>query len=112
MGDNIAYLKEGTEVKLTYFGTEPLDVEMPTTVDFEVVESEAAVRGDTATGVNKKVKVDTGFEFVCQPSSIMATSSDIDTRTGEYVTRVQINIEQPKYRSHRNVGFLFIYEIS
>lgn len=89
LGDNIAYLKEGTEVKLTYFGTEPIDVEMPTTVDFKVIESEAAVRGDTATGVSKKVKVDTGFEFSVPAFINNGDIIRVDTRTGEYVTRVQ-----------------------
>jgi elongation factor P len=89
LGDNVVYLKEGTEVKLTYFENEPIDVELPTTIDFEVIESEAAVRGDTATGVSKKVKVDTGFEFSVPAFINNGDIIRVDTRTGEYVTRVQ-----------------------
>jgi elongation factor P len=83
------FLKEGIEVKITYFGTEPIDVELPTTVDFKVIQSEVAVRGDTATGVNKKVKVETGHEFNVPAFINTGDIIRVDTRTGEYVTRVQ-----------------------
>ena len=89
LGDNVSYLKEGIEVKLTYFESEPIDVELPTTIDFEVVQAEAAVRGDTATGVSKKVKVETGQEFNVPAFINTGDIIRIDTRTGEYVTRVQ-----------------------
>ncbi len=89
LGDYVGYLQEGIEVKLTYFGTEPIDIELPTTVDFEVIEAEASVRGDTATGVNKKVKVQTGQEFSVPAFINTGDVIRVDTRTGEYVTRVQ-----------------------
>ena len=81
-------LKEGFEVKLTLFENEPLDIELPTTVDLLVTHAESAVRGDTATGVTKKVRVETGAE-VLTPSFVEERDViRVDTRTGEYVTRV------------------------
>jgi elongation factor P len=82
------YLKEGLEVKLTFYDNEPIDIELPTTVDLEVVQAGVSVRGDTATGVTKHVTVETGYEldvpnFVNQGDFIR-----IDTRNGAYVTRV------------------------
>lgn len=89
IGDAAVFLKEGTEVKLTFFGEEPLDAELPTTVDLLVTKAESAVRGDTATGVTKKVTVETGAE-INTPSFVQEGDTiRIDTRTGEYVTRVQ-----------------------
>ena len=41
------FLKEGVEVKLTFYENEPLDVELPTTIDLKVIKAESAVRGDT-----------------------------------------------------------------
>jgi elongation factor P len=87
IGDSAGYLKEGTEVKITYFQNEPLDIELPTSVDLKVVKAEVAVRGDTATGVTKKVMVETGAEvdvpmFVKEGDTIR-----VDTRTGDYLTR-------------------------
>jgi elongation factor P len=88
LGDQIRYLKEGVELVLSTYEEEPLDVELPTTVDMEVVEAEMAVAGNTATGTLKKVTLETGLEvqvplFVEQGDVIR-----VDTRTGEYVTRV------------------------
>jgi len=88
LGDDALYLKAGMEVKLTYYRDEPLDVEIPTSVDLEVIESEVAIRGDTATGVNKKVKTETGLEVQCPQFVKVGDTIRVDTRTGEYVTRV------------------------
>ena len=84
----IPYLTEGMEVKLTFYGKEPLDIEIPITVDLEVVQAEPAVRGDTATGLTISVVTETGLE-VQTPSFVTAGDTiRVDTRTGEYVTRV------------------------
>jgi elongation factor P len=88
LGESTGFLKEGMEVKLTFYNNEPIDVELPTTVDLKVIYAENAVRGDTATGVTKRVKVETGAEvdvpyFVAEGNTIR-----VDTRDGSYVTRV------------------------
>src|SRR3990170_2357866 len=62
LGDATVYLKEGMVVKLTFYEGEPLDIDLPITVDLAVVQAETAVRGDTATGVTKKVTTETGLE--------------------------------------------------
>jgi len=88
LGDQVRYLKEGMELVLATYEGEALDVELPTTVELEVVEAEMAIAGDTATGAMKKVTLETGLGvqvplFVEQGDVIR-----VDTRTGEYVTRV------------------------
>lgn len=88
LGESALYLKPGLEVKLTFYKGEPIDIELPTSVDLEVVEAEAAVRGDTATGVTKKVKTETGLEVQCPQFVKVGDTIRVDTRTGEYVTRV------------------------
>ncbi|MGE5071911.1 MAG: elongation factor P, partial [Anaerolineae bacterium] len=88
LGDQALYLKSGMEVKLTFYKGEPLDVELPTSVDLKVLEAEVAVRGDTATGVTKKVKTETGLEVNCPQFVKVGDVIRVDTRTGEYVTRV------------------------
>jgi len=50
LGGDALYLKAGMEVKLTFYKGQPLDVELPTSVDLEVVEAEVAVHGDWADG--------------------------------------------------------------
>jgi len=88
LGDDAYYLKEGMEVKLTFYRGEPLDVEIPSSVDLKVVEADTAIRGDTATGVTKKVKTETGLEVNCPQFVKVGDTIRVNTETGEYVTRV------------------------
>lgn len=87
IGDAANYLIENLEIKLTFYQGEPLDIELPITVDMKVVEAEVAVRGDTATGVNKKVTTETGLR-VQVPNFVEAGDViRVDTRSGTYITR-------------------------
>ncbi len=88
LGESAGFLKEGTECKLTFYKGEPLDVELPLTVDLKVVYAEVAVRGDTATNVLKKVRLETGVEVQVPQFVKEGDVIRVDTRTGEYVTRV------------------------
>lgn len=88
IGDAAKYLKEGLEVKLTFYQNEPLDIELPVTVDLNVVKAEVAVRGDTATGVTKKVTTETGLEVQVPNFVEEGDTIRVDTRTGAYLTRV------------------------
>ncbi len=88
LGEAAQYLVEGMEVKLTFYKGEPIDVEIPTSVDLKVVEAAMAIRGDTATGVTKKVITSTGVQVQCPNFVNVGDTIRVDTRTGEYVTRV------------------------
>ena len=88
LGDGSNYLKEGMELVVSTYEGEALDVELPTAVDLKVVEAEVAVAGDTATGTLKKVKLETGLELQVPLFIEGGDIVRVDTRTGEYVTRV------------------------
>ncbi|OGO70254.1 MAG: elongation factor P [Chloroflexi bacterium RBG_19FT_COMBO_56_12] len=88
LGDQALYLIENLELKLTFYDGEPIDVDMPISVDMEIVDGEMAVRGDTATGVTKKVKTTTGLEVQVPAFVNIGDKIRVDTRTGSYVTRV------------------------
>jgi elongation factor P len=88
LGDSVSFLQESMECKLTFYKGEPLDIELPTSVDLKVVHAEIAVRGDTATGVTKKVKVETGVEVQVPNFVKEGDTIRVDTRDGSYVTRV------------------------
>ena len=88
MVEQAPYLKESAELVVSMYEGEALDVELPTTVEMAVVDSELAVAGDTATGAQKKVTLETGLE-VSVPLFIQTGDViRVDTRSGEYVTRV------------------------
>ena len=87
LGEAVNFLTEGLNVKLTFYGTEPLDVELPTAVELEVTEAEMAVKGDTATGANKLVTLETGLKVQVPLFIEQGDHIRVDTRTSTYVTR-------------------------
>jgi elongation factor P len=88
LGDNVNYLKEGQAAKLTFYEDDAIEIELPTAVDLEIVESEAGVRGDTATGANKLVTTETGLKVQVPLFVNVGDVIKVDTRSGEYLTRV------------------------
>lgn len=88
LGETAQFLKEGMEAKLTFYQGEPLDIELPTSVDLKVTQADVAVRGDTATGVTKKVTTETGLQVQVPNFVEEGDTIRVDTRTGSYVTRV------------------------
>lgn len=85
--DATMFLQPEMEVKLTFYQNEPLDIELPTTVDLEVVRADPSVRGNTATSVTKSVTTETGLEVDVPNFIETGDVIRVDTRTGGYVTR-------------------------
>ena len=89
LGDKTNYLLDGDSVDIQSFNEQPINVQLPPKVNLKVVETTAAVRGDTAQGkVTKPAKLETGTT-VAVP--IFVKEGDlirINTDTGEYCERV------------------------
>lgn len=88
LGEAVNYLTENMVLTLSFYEGEPIDVILPTAVDLQVADAPIAIAGDTATGATKHITLETGLKvsvplFVNEGDTIR-----IDTRTGEYVTRV------------------------
>ncbi len=88
IGEQKKYLKANMDVKLMFYETEALDVELPVSVDLEITRAEPSIRGDTATGVTKKVVTETGLEVQVPSFVEQGDTIRVDTRNGNYVTRV------------------------
>jgi elongation factor P len=89
LGDDARYLVENTEVFVSSHESEILGVDLPVTVDLRVTQTDPGFAGDTATGAKKAATVETGL-VVQVP--LFVNEGDllrVDTRTGDYVTRVQ-----------------------
>ena len=89
IGDDAGYLKENTDVFVSTYQGEVLGVDLPITVDLRVTRTEPGFAGDTATGARKPATLETGLVvqvplFVSEDDVIR-----VDTRTGDYMTRVQ-----------------------
>ena len=88
LGDGVKYLTDGMALSLLTYDGEAIDVELPVTVELEVMEAEPGFAGDTATGATKEVTVSTGLKV---QTPLFVNSGDvirIDTRSGSYLTRV------------------------
>jgi elongation factor P len=88
IGDALKFVKENEMVKVCSHNGNVFAVEPPLFVELEITETEPGFKGDTATGANKPATVETGASvnvplFVEQGDVIK-----IDTRTGEYLSRV------------------------
>jgi elongation factor P len=84
----IPYLTEDTQVKISTYNNEPIDIEIPITVDLEVIDAEPGFAGDTAQGATKPVTVSTGLVVQTPLFVNVGDTIRIDTRTGQYITRV------------------------
>jgi elongation factor P len=89
LGDDARYLKENTEVFVSSHETEILGVELPVTVDLRVTQTEPGFAGDTATGAKKAATLETGLVVQVPLFVNEGDMLRVDTRTGDYVTRVQ-----------------------
>jgi elongation factor P len=88
LGDAVHFMTDNMAIIVQEYADEPLGVDLPTAVDLKVTQAQAGVKGDTATGATKTVTLETGYRvsvplFVKEGDTIR-----VDTRTGEYVTRV------------------------
>ncbi|HEY6042895.1 MAG TPA: elongation factor P [Anaerolineae bacterium] len=88
LGEQALFLKEGITVELQTYEGQPIDVEFPTTVDLQVVETAPNVKGDTASGGGKPAKLETGIVVTVPFFVSTGDRIRVDTRDGSYVTRV------------------------
>ena len=84
----IIYIKENENAIMRFFEGKPFEVQAPNFVELAVVETEPGFKGDTATGANKPAKLETGATVNVPLFIETGDVLKIDTRTGEYLSRV------------------------
>lgn len=84
----IVYLKENDVATLKFFDGKVFSVEAPNFVELEITEADPGVKGDTASNVTKKATVETGAVINVPLFVNVGDKVKIDTRTGEYLSRV------------------------
>jgi len=90
IGDGAEFLKDGMECDILFYDENKiLGVEVPIFVELVVTESTTALRGDTATNVNKQVTLETGARITVPAFINEGDMLRIDTRTGTYIERVK-----------------------
>ena len=88
VGDALKFVKENDECKLCSYQGEVFAIEPPMFAELEVTETEPGVKGDTATGATKPATVETGAMVMVPLFVNLGDKIKIDTRTGEYLSRV------------------------
>ncbi len=88
VGDNWDLMKDNLPCAVLFFNERPVDISLPTFVLLEVTASEPGVRGDTSGNVTKPATVETGAEIQVPLFIRIGDLIKIDTRTHEYVERV------------------------
>ena len=89
ISDEIKYIKEGSNVDVSFIDDEVIGINLPLFVNLKVVKSDPGIKGNTATGATKPVTLETGY-ILNVPLFINENDVlKIDSRTGEYVERVK-----------------------
>jgi len=88
IGDALKFVKENEMVKICSHNGEVFAIEPPLFVELEITETEPGFKGDTATGATKPATVETGALVYVPLFVEQGEKIKIDTRTGEYLSRV------------------------
>ncbi len=87
LGDNVNYLKEGLELEVQMFNSEIIGINLPEKIEYEVVETTDAIKGNTTSNAMKDATIASGLVvkvplFINQGEKIIVT-----TRDGKYSSR-------------------------
>jgi elongation factor P len=88
LGEGRFFLQDNTVVSVLLFSGRPIGITPPTFVEMKVVETEPGFKGDTASNTTKAAKLETGFSVQVPLFVNEGDVLKVDTRTGEYVERV------------------------
>jgi elongation factor P len=88
LGDAKNYIKENLDAYVLFYNGRAIGVTLPNAVDLKVTKCDPGVRGDTVSGAMKPATLETGYEINVPLFINEGDVLKIDTRTGEYLTRV------------------------
>jgi len=89
VGEASNFLLDDIEVEVLLFENKPLGITVPNFIDVVVTSAEPWARGDSVSGNTKPVTVQTGYQLQVPPFIEEGEKIRIDTRSGEYLTRVK-----------------------
>jgi elongation factor P len=89
LGDQTLYLLPNTDVQVNFNNDEPIGVDLPNNVVLQVVETEVAIKGQTATSSGKPAVLETGLKVTIPQFVNVDERVKINTETGLYVERAE-----------------------
>jgi elongation factor P len=87
LGDNVNYLIPDALIKVEFYGTEPVGIELPQTVDLVVEDTAPGIKGATASNQIKPARLETGLIVNVPPFVNNGDRIRVNTETGEYLSR-------------------------
>lgn len=89
IGEQVKYLKEGTNIMVMFYEEKIIGIELPPHVELKVVDTPPGVKGDTAAGNNKPATLETGAQVMVPFFVNVDDIVRIDTRDNKYIDRVK-----------------------
>jgi len=88
LGDAANYLIPDATITVEFYGTEPVGIELPQTVDLKVVETVPGIKGATASAQVKPATLETGLVVQVPPFINIGDAVRVNTETGEYLRKL------------------------
>jgi elongation factor P len=88
-GEGPKYLNPNARLQVSMFEGKPVIITLPNTVDLTITDTAPEIKGATATNQNKPATLETGLIVMVPPFVKVGEKIRVDTRTGEYITRVK-----------------------
>jgi elongation factor P len=89
LGEGVYYLTPNIRIKVEFYEGNPIGIDLPATVDMEVIETEPGLKSATASNVTKPAKMETGLIVQVPPFIDAGQKIRIDTNEGKYMERVR-----------------------
>jgi elongation factor P len=89
LGDQTLYLLPNTDVQVNFNNEEPIGVDLPNNVVLQVIETETAIKGQTATSSGKPALLETGLKVTIPQFVSVDEKVKVNTETGLYVERAE-----------------------
>jgi elongation factor P len=87
LGDSTSYLKPEMTIQVEFYGTEPVGIELPQTVDLKVLDTVPGIKGATASNQVKPATLETGLIVQVPPFINAGDVVRVSTESGEYLSR-------------------------
>jgi elongation factor P len=87
LGDSVNYLIPDALIKVEFYGSEPVGIELPQTVDLVVEDTAPGIKGATASNQIKPARLETGLVVNVPPFVNTGDRIRVNTETGEYLSR-------------------------
>lgn len=88
IGESARFLVENMNITVKIYGSKPISIELPVAIESKVVKTEPGIKGDTVSTSYKPAEIETGAKVQVPLFVEEGDIIKVDTRTGEYITRV------------------------